>query len=186
MKKEKYMKDAKTFMGEGFGYIHSEMKNGKAPELIMGGDILAIMWQVCGILNRISEITGMSFEDVAGMTITMPSLGGYGNLRSMVKDDTKKVYVGDDWDEQWRQDKEKEIKREANQDNLTLAFNLAEMEKRNTSLNNQMVDLKKKHTKEIKAKNEEIKALNKEILVLEHRLKEMAEQRMWGREDESV
>ena len=178
MDKKRYIEDAKPFVGEGFGYIHSEMKNGKAPELLLSGDFIAIMWQTCGIMNRISEITGMPYIEVAEMIVGMPSLG-YDTIHSLVKDNTKKIYVGDDWDEQWKKDKEKEIRREVASDNITLAFNLAEMEKRCTSLNNQIVDLKKKHTNEMKAKNEEIKKLNKDILALEHRLKEMAEQRMF-------
>lgn len=179
MDKERIMKEAANFMGDGDGYIHSEMKNGKSPQLVISGDIMGIMWQVCGIFNRLSEITGNSFDEVAFMTINMPKLG-YGNLKSITKDNKKKVYVGEDWNEQWKKETESKLKREANMDNISLAFNLAEMEKRCTSLNNQLVDAKKKYSKDLKAKDEQIKSLTKECQSLEHRMKEMEQQRMFG------
>lgn len=180
MDKNKYMAEAKNFMGEGDGYLHSEMKNGKAPQLVMSGDVLATMWQVCGILTRISEITGTSFEDTCGMTFSMPKLGGYANVSTISQNKDKKVYVGDDWNEQWQADKEREIKRKNSSDSISLAFNLAEMEKRNISLNNQLVDLKKDYAKKLKAKDEQIKALSKECQALEHRLEEMERRNMFN------
>lgn len=184
MDKERLKEEAKEFIGEGSSFVHCEMKNGKNPQIVIAGDFLGILWICTGIIRRVAELTGTTYEQTAEMVGAMPFLGGYGTLRNELKKDGGKYRFieGEDWQEKWKEQKEKEIKAEAHSDNISLAFNLAQMEKRNTSLNNQLVDLKKDYHKKLKAKDEEIKALNKEILALEHRIKEMAEQRMWGDE----
>ena len=176
MDKERLMLEANNFVGDGFGYIHSEMKNGKQPKLILCGDTIAILWQVCGIINRISEITGTTFYETASLTFNLPGTG-YRKTKELLKEVNKnqemKVYVGEDWNEQWKKDQTKKIQREASLESIGLALSVKELETRNASLNNQLIDLKKDHAKVIKAKDEQIQKLTKECQALEHRMKEM-------------
>ena len=173
---ERLKAESSEFVSEGFGYLHSEMKNGKAPRLVMSGDIIANLWQVCGIIQRVAEITGTTFYETASLCFAMPSTG-YRKVNQMVKQADKnpemKVYVGEDWNEQWKKDQTKKIKREAGLESIGLALNFRELETRNASLNNQLIDLKKDHAKVIKAKDEQIQKLTKECQALEHRMKEM-------------
>lgn len=176
MDKDRIMQEASEFVNEGDGYIHSEMKNGKSPKLVISGDMLGILWQVCGIINRVSEITGTSFNETASLAFSLPSMG-YRKVSQMRKESSKngemKYYVGEDWNEKWKKEQLKKIQRESSLECLSMAVNLKEMESRNASLNNQIVDLKKDHAKVIKAKDEQIQALTKECQALEHRMKEM-------------
>lgn len=175
MDKERLVKEAENFGKPGDGYIHSEMKNGKNPQLILSGDFLSIMWQVCGIINRIAERTGTTFEETASVTFSMPRVG-YKNIKDELKNVPNKVIEGEDWQEEYK----KAVTKKANENNMTLAFKIAECEKHNTSLNNQLVDAKKGYEKNLRAKNTEIDKLNKQILKLEHRLKEMESLNMMG------
>lgn len=178
MDKERLMKEASEFINEGDGYIHSEMKGGKSPKIIIGGDTLAILWQVCGIITRVCEISGTSWEQTCGLVFNYPS-AGYRKVKSMTKDCEKKVYVGSNWNEQWKKDQMKKMQREASIESIGLAVSLKAMEEKNASLNNQLIDLKKQNLKIIKAKDEQILKLSKECQELEHRLKEMEEQRLF-------
>lgn len=178
---EYHKKAAKEFVGEGSGYIHSEMKNGRAPELVISGDTFAMLWQICGMFDRLSQITGLPYNEILQLTGVMHQ-AGYDSIKTIIKDEPKKFYVGDDWDEKWKADMTEQIKRENASESISLAISLAEMEKRATSLNNQLVDFKKKHTREMKAKDDQIKALTKECNSLEHRMKEMEEQRLFPEE----
>ncbi len=177
MDKERIKAEASRFCGENMGYIHSEMEQGKKPELMLCGDFLAMMFQTSGIIKRISELTNNPYELTANLIVKMPIVG-YENIRQKLKGENFKFKEGHDWQEEWKAEKEKEIKKEANLNNISLAFNLAEMEKKNVSLNNQLVDLKKEYSRNLKAKDEQIKILSKECQVLEHRLKEMEERRI--------
>lgn len=178
MDKERLMNEAKEFNKEGYGYRHSEMKDGKAPRLVMCGDTFSVMWMVCGIINRLAEITKNPFNETAYVIMQLHQTG-YQNVKSMLKGTPYKTFEGENFEEKWKAEKEKEIRREVASDSITLALNLTEMQKKNTSLNNQLVDLKKDYTKKLKTKDDEIKKLNKEILALEHRMKEMEEQRLF-------
>ena len=187
MDKERLMKEAAEFIGVGSCYIHAEMKNHKAPQILIGGDILSMMWTVGGIIKRIAEKTGHTFEDTCGMIFNIPKFGYDEITKAVYKDNIEFRYIeGEDWQEKWKAEKEKEIKREANLDNISLAFNLSEMEKRCTSLNNQLVDLKKDYTKNLKAKDDQIKNLTKECQALEHRMKEMEQHTLLPGGDEEV
>ena len=188
MDKERHMKEAEEFIGVGSCYIHSEMKNHSAPKLLIAGDFIAMMWSVVGMINRIAYKTGHTFEQTATMIFMMPK-HGYETISKDVYKDVKDIkdipfIEGEDWMETWKEEKEKEIKREANLDNVALAFNLAELEKRNTSLNNQIVDIQKEHKKILKAKDEQILKLTKECMALEHRMKEMEQHTILPMDDE--
>ena len=174
MDKDRLKAEALRFSAENMGYIHCEMEKGNRPELVLAGDFLAMMYMTSGIIKRLSEITNHTYEETANLVVTMPYVG-YENIREKLKGEKFKFKEGHDWQDEWKAEKEKEIKREANLDNISLAFNLSEMEKRNTLLNNQLVDLKKEYTKNLKTKDEQIKALSKECKALEHRMKEMEE-----------
>lgn len=180
MDKEYHKERSASFIGEGSCYIHSEMPKNKNPELVIAGDFLCMMHCINGMIDRIAYKTGTDYETTISAIYGMHHVGLESTVQMLKKAGGEYKHIeGEDWQEEWKKNKEKEIKREAQCDNLTLALNLAEMEKRNTSLNNQLVDLKKDYGKKLKAKDEDIKKLNKEILVLDHRLKEMEYQRQF-------
>lgn len=174
MDKDRLKQEAYKFSGENMGFIHSEMEKDRRPELMISGDFISLMHMTSGIIRRISELTGNPYEMTANLVVTMPYVG-YENIREKIKGEKFSYKEGYDWQESWKTEKTKEIQREAQSDNIALAFNLAEMEKRNTSLNNQLVDLKKEYARNLKAKDDQIKALSKECKALEHRMKEMEE-----------
>lgn len=61
MNKDKHMKRAKEFSGEGSAYIHCEVKNGET-KLAVGGDTRGIIYGAYRALKRTSELAGMPFE----------------------------------------------------------------------------------------------------------------------------
>lgn len=63
MDKNKHLKKAKEFSGEGRAYIHCEVKNGET-ELAVGGDGRGIMYGCYRALKRFTELTGYPMEDV--------------------------------------------------------------------------------------------------------------------------
>ena len=178
MDKDRIKQEAWKFSGQDMGYIHCEMEKDHKPELIISGDFISLMFMTSGIIKRISELTNNTYEMTANLVVTMPYVG-YENIREKLKGEKFSFKEGSDWQEEWKAEKTKEIQREAQSDNIALTFNLSEMEKRNTSLNNQLVDLKKEYTKNLKAKDKQIKELSKECKTLEHRLREMEQQRMF-------
>ena len=179
MDKERIKKEAEQFVNPNSGYLHSEMKDGKAPMLIMSGSCIANMWQICGMVNRISELSGMTFQDTLE-AIESLHIYGYKNVMKQLAGDKFEFMEGQDTLEDWKKEERKKITKEANANNMTLAFKIAELEKEKISLNNQLVDVKKGFEKKIRAKNAEVDRLNKEILKLEHRLKEMEENNIFG------
>ena len=60
---EKKLKEAEEFNSSGDCYIHVEMKNGKKCERLVGGDGLAIIHGLVGVIEKIGELTGNSFDD---------------------------------------------------------------------------------------------------------------------------
>ena len=172
MDKERIKKEAEEFVDPNSGYLHSEMKDGKSPKLIMSGSLIANMWQISGMINRISELRGMPFRDTL-YSIESLHIYGYKQVMKELAGDKFEFMEGQDTLEEWKKEERKKLTKEANVNNMTLAFKIAELEKKNTSLNNQLVDAKKGYERNLKAKNKEIDKLNKEILKLEHRLKEM-------------
>ena len=60
--KDKHMRNAEQFHGEGDCYIHTEMKNGQQCETILAGDGLAILHGICGEISRVAQIRGATFE----------------------------------------------------------------------------------------------------------------------------
>lgn len=185
MDKDRIKKESARFCGQDMCFIHSEKEQGRRPQLILCGDFISMMYACSGIIKRISELTNQPYETTAELVVGMPFVG-YENIQARLKGEKIQFKEGEDWQEKWKAEKEKELKREANLDNVSLAFNLAEMEKRNTSLNNQLVDLKKEYSKNLKAKDEQIKALTKECKALEHRMKEMEEHTLLPREDDEM
>lgn len=185
MDKDKIKEESARFCGEDMCFIHSEKEQGKRPQLVLCGDFLSMMYACGGIIKRISELTNQPYDVTAELVMAMSYIG-YDNVVAKLKGEKPKFIEGEDWQEKWKAEKEKEIKHEANLDNMSLAFNLAEMEKRNISLNNQLVDLKKEYSKNLKAKDEQIKALTKECKALEHRMKEMEEHTLLPREDDKM
>ncbi len=185
MDKDTLREYARQFCGQDCGIIHCEMMNGKHPEIMIGGDTVSIMWLIDGVINRLSEISGVPFEETAMTILSLTELG-YDNVQNVRKKEKPRYYVSEDWQERAKKDIEKDVKREVASESITLALNLAEMEKRNTSLNNQLVDLKKEYTKNLKTKDEQIKALTKECQALEHRMKEMEQHTLLPREDEEM
>lgn len=181
--KKRALEEAKEYCADGCGYILSVMKDGKAPELCIAGDMLALMWQTVALVERIAYKTSHSFDETFMAILSMKSVG-YEEVNSKFKDAEIKYVEGEDWQEKWKEETKKKIKQEANIDNITLALNLAELEKRNTSLNNQLVDLKKDYSNKLKAKDDQIKALTKECMALEHRMKEMEEHTILPEDDE--
>jgi SMC interacting uncharacterized protein involved in chromosome segregation len=181
MDKERIKKEAEQFVNPNSGYLHSEMKDGKAPMLVMSGSCISNLWQVCGIVNRISELRHMSFEATLGAIMGL-HIYGYKKIMKELTGEEFDFMEGQDVLEDWKEEERKKITKEANANNMTLAFKIADLEQRNTSLNNQLVDVKKGYEKKIRAKNAEIDKLNKEILKLEHKIKEMMERNMFGDE----
>lgn len=61
MNKDKHMKKAQEFIGEGSAYIHCEVKN-EETKLAVGGDTRGIIYGAYRTLKRTSELTGMPVE----------------------------------------------------------------------------------------------------------------------------
>ena len=66
MDKERLRKQAEGFNGYGDCFIHTEMKNGVNCETCLCGDPYAIIHGIAGEITRISELTGITFEQVLG------------------------------------------------------------------------------------------------------------------------
>lgn len=66
---------ARSFTGNGSAYIHAEMNKGHDGEIIIAGDMQALLWQINRIVNRWGEITGAGFKDTIGMTIALQEFG---------------------------------------------------------------------------------------------------------------
>lgn len=66
---------ARSFTGKGSAYIHAEMNKGHDGEIIMAGDMQALLWQINRIINRWGEITGAGFKDTIGMAIALQEFG---------------------------------------------------------------------------------------------------------------
>lgn len=66
---------ANSFRENGSAYIHTEMSKGRDGEIIMAGDMQALLWQINRIVNRWGEITGAGFKDTIGMTIALQEFG---------------------------------------------------------------------------------------------------------------
>lgn len=62
MNRKKHEKEAQRFLGENDCYIHAEMKGGNM-ELIVSGQMLGIIHAVSKMVERLSELTGQSFDD---------------------------------------------------------------------------------------------------------------------------
>lgn len=60
--KEKHMRNAAQFHGEGDCYIHTEMKNGQQCETILAGDGLAILHGINSAISRVARISGTSYD----------------------------------------------------------------------------------------------------------------------------
>lgn len=61
--REKRMREAAQFRGENSCYIHTEMKNGRNCETVLAGDGVAILHGICGEINRVTQISGATFEE---------------------------------------------------------------------------------------------------------------------------
>lgn len=66
---------ARSFTGKGSAYIHAEMNKGHDGEIVIAGDMQALLWQINRIVNRWGEITGAGFKDTIGMTIALQEFG---------------------------------------------------------------------------------------------------------------
>lgn len=179
MDKERIKKEAEQFVNPNSGYLHSEMKDGKAPMLVMSGSFMANLWQIAGMVNRISELRKMPFKNTLEAIMGL-HVYGYKAIMKELAGEEFDFMEGQDVLEDWKKEERKKTTKEANANNMTLTFKIADLEKKNTSLNNQLVDAKKGYERNLKGKNKEIDKLNKEILRLEHRLKEMEEVNMFG------
>jgi hypothetical protein len=181
MDKNYHMKESANFCEEGSCYIHTEMKNGKKPMTVLCGDFLAMLWGVNAELYRIGELTNTDYAHAWSLARIIEEQG-YQNVRNeLYKDGSKAKFVpGHDVEEEWKAEKEEELKRQANVANVMLMAEMEELRKRNTSLNNQMVDIKKNCEKTIKYKDNQIKELTKELNALEHRFDELSKRMMFG------
>lgn len=64
MQNEKYIKEiAEKFYSEEAALIHTEMTELGKCEICLAGSGVAMLYSVCGIINRIGEIHGQSFEE---------------------------------------------------------------------------------------------------------------------------
>lgn len=66
---------ARSFTGKGSAYIHAEMNKGHDGEIVIAGDMQALLWQINRIVNRWGEVTGAGFKDTIGMTIALQEFG---------------------------------------------------------------------------------------------------------------
>lgn len=66
---------ARSFTGKGSAYIHAEMNKGHDGEIVISGDMQALLWQINRIVNRWGEVTGAGFKDTIGMTIALQEFG---------------------------------------------------------------------------------------------------------------
>lgn len=169
-------KMAQRFEKPGCGFIHSEMWDGKVVETTLDGELLAIMWQICLIIDRLAKKCDSTFGELACQIIAMPVHGGYSTIASADEE-------LDWWDVLAKKvDAERTptepaaetiLKKDHERDVAMLRSKLTEAEMR-------LETQGEVHKAQVKAKNATIKALNKEILRLEHELKDMEDRHQFG------
>lgn len=184
MNKDELKKDCEPFNRRGASYLHAEMKPNRAPELTICGDVLGVLHCLNGFVERISYKTNQTYESTLEAMVEIRT-HGFKQIEELLKNEEPKAIEGSDWQEEWKEAKTKEIQKKANEDNLTLALEVKRLTKLNASLNNQIVDMKKLHESQIKARDKRIKDITKECQAYERRMKEMERMRTGSKEERS-
>lgn len=150
--------------------VYAEKQKNKPAEIAIAGDFITMLYAIGGIINRVGEKTGTSFEETI-IAVNAIRQMGLENAKEAMKGSEKEFIEGEDWQEEWKAAKEKEISKSV----VALTAELEREQTRVVNLNNQIVDIKKQNAETLKAKDKQIAELTKELTALEHRFDELSQ-----------
>lgn len=166
---------ANSFRENGSAYIHTEMNKGRDGELLLAGDMQAVLWQANRILNRWAEITGAGFKDTIGMVIALQEFG-YHTIYNQ-NADVKPIDMQGKSMHQYVSDvKEKEHKLNAQIDNIKIVMEeLRQQKNRNKELVKSSETYKKRCAELERKMAQQRNKHDKEILKLNHEIDRLIE-----------
>ena len=170
-KREEIKELGRLFCEEGDAFIHVEMEGHNHPELMLGGDSIAMLHCMNGIICRFSELTGQEYADTIEHLISM-KINGYKKMVTLIRGTSpeKKHLEGEDHFEGAKLEVKRQAEHEAEIKINALRKELKEEMLRNKALHEIM-------SAKLAAKERQIKELNKTILKLEHEMKDLEERR---------
>lgn len=177
MNKSELNRIALMLANDNEALVYAEKQKGKPAEIAIAGDFITMLYVVGGIINRIAEKTETSFEETLIAVNAIRQIG-LENAKEAMRGGEKEFIEGEDWQEEWKAAKEKEISKS----NIALTAELERTQTKVTSLTNQIVDIKKQNAETLKLKDKQIAELTKELTALEHRFDELS-QKMLGAEN---
>ena len=169
MNKNEIQRVALMLANDNESLVYAEKRKNKPAEIVIAGDFLTMLHSVGGIINRIAEKTQTSFEETIIAVNAIRQIGLESAKEAMEGGD-RGFIEGEDWQEEWKAAKEKEISKSV----IALTAELEREQTRAANLNNQIVDIKKQNTETLKAKDKQIAELTKELAALEHRFDELS------------
>ena len=179
-------KRAAEFSEPGCGFIHSEMRAGGHVETVLTGEMTAIMWQVCAIIDRLAKMSDSDFTELACLIMGMPQHGGYSVISQAMEEPDWLAAMAK------RMDAMQDLKAEPEKEKAPETMLIKDHERDVAMLQSKLTEAELRletqnevHKAQVRAKDANIKALNKEILRLEHELKDLEERQHFGQERNS-
>lgn len=154
-------KNASKFVGEGKGYIHAESVSGKT-QLILSGDMVAIIHGMVAISNRASEITGMSFKQVLEAVDDMHKYG----YQAFCHSDRQLKTVDNGFED--LDNAIESARLQADQKNVALTQENSRLRQENEILEHSIGLIKSAYESRLSALQGQVKKLSKEVNKLEH------------------
>lgn len=150
--------------------VYAEKRKGKPAEIAIAGDFITMLYAIGGIINRVAEKTQTSFDETIVAVNAIRHIG-LENAKEAMKGGEREFIEGEDWQEEWKVAKEKEISKSV----VALTAELEREQAKAVNLHNQIVDIKKQNAETLKAKDKQIAELTKELVALEHRFDELSQ-----------
>ena len=173
---------AYKFKSKGDAYIHAEMNKGHDGEILMSGDMQALLWQINRIVNRWGEITGAGFKDTIGMAIALQEFG-YETLSGEVIEEDPIDMQGKTMHQFVSDVQEKENKLNKQIDNVKVVMEeLRQQKNRNKELVKSSETYKKRCAELERKLAQQRNKHDKEILKLDHEIDRLIE--LNGKKDE--
>lgn len=148
---------------EGRAYLIADFDNGNT-QLVIAGDMLGLIDSIGKAIQRISEVTGMTWNETYGAVYSMQKVG-YSNIKAAFGEKPKKVVAGSDFQEQLRE----EAERKADAKNMALQTRLDLLAKELARAETINSRLKENHEKALAVKDKQIAELTKELKREQHR-----------------
>lgn len=173
---------ARSFTGKGSAYIHAEMNKGHDGEIVIAGDMQALLWQINRIVNRWGEITGAGFKDTIGMTIALQEFG-YETLSGVEIQEEPIDMQGKTMHQFVSDVQEKENKLNAQIDNIKIVMEeLRQQKNRNKELVKSSETYKKRCAEFERKLAQQRNKHDKDVLKLNHEIDRLIE--LNGKKDE--